>query len=133
MENVLSIPIILNQIFIFMDKENIKSLSLCNKKIYQSYCNQIKHLKINKYAEISNLIKLFNKYENINNLDLCECNNIKDFISISKLERLEILNVGYTNIYDISFLEKNKNIKELRLYFCKNIKDFISISKLERL
>ena len=33
------------------------------------------------------------------------CKNIKDFTGISKLERLVILNVGYTNI---SFFEKNK-------------------------
>ena len=133
MEKILTIPLILNQIVKFMDKENIKSLSLCNKKIYKLYCKQINQLKIGKDTEITKLIKLLNKYENVNNLDLNECYKIKDFILISKLERLEILNVGGTNISDISFLEKNKNIKELILSYCKNIKDFISISKLERL
>ena len=61
------------------------------------------------------------------------CLRIEDFIPISKLEKLEILDVRGTYISDISFLEKNKNIKELRLYYCKKIKDFTPISKLERL
>ena len=42
-ENALSISLILNQIFQFLDKDNIKSLSLCNKKIYQFYCNLVKN------------------------------------------------------------------------------------------
>ena len=57
--------------------------------------------------------------------------NIKNFTPISKFERLEKLDVSYTNISDISFLEKNKNIKELNLYYCKNIEDFAPISKLK--
>ena len=32
-ENALSVPLILNQIFKFLDKDSIKCLSLCNKKI----------------------------------------------------------------------------------------------------
>ena len=107
-ENALSIPLILNQICQFLNKDNIKFLSLCNKKIYLLYCNQIKKLKINKEAQISNLQILIDKYDNINNLDLSHCKNIKDFIPLSKLEKLEILNIGFTNISDISFLEKNK-------------------------
>jgi len=59
--------------------------------------------------------------------------NIKNFTPISKFERLEKLDVSYTNISDISFLEKNKNIKELYLYYCLNIKNFTPLSKLERL
>ena len=61
------------------------------------------------------------------------CINIKDFIPISKLERLEILDASQTNISNISFLEKNKNIKKLYLIHCKKIKEFTHISKLERL
>ena len=61
------------------------------------------------------------------------CKNNKDFTIISKLEKLENLDVSNTNISDISFLEKNKIIKELYLYDCKNIKDFTIISKLEKL
>ena len=34
------------------------------------------------------------------------CRNIKDFSFISKLEKLEKLILRYTNISDISFLEK---------------------------
>ena len=124
-ENVLSISLILNQIFRFLNKDNIKSLTLCNKKIYQIYCSQVKKLKIDKEADILNFKILINKYKNINSLDLSNCNKIKDFISIYKLERLEILNVSQTNISDISILEKIKNIKELYLETCKNIKDFI--------
>ena len=51
-------------------------------------------------------------------LNLFSCENIKDFTLISKFERLEILDVGYTDISDISFLEKNKNIKYLNLHGC---------------
>ena len=48
-------------------------------------------------------------------------------------ERLENLNINYTNISDISFLEKNKNIKILDLKNCRNIEDFTPLSKIERL
>jgi len=44
---------------------------------------------------------LIDKYDNINNLDLDNCKDIEDFTPISKLERLEILNISDTNISDI--------------------------------
>ena len=44
-KNVLSIPLILDQIFKFMEKDDIKCLSLCSKKIYNLYCIQIKKIK----------------------------------------------------------------------------------------
>ena len=56
--------------------------------------------------------------------------NIKDYSIISNLEKLENLNLRYTNISDISFLEKNKNIKELNLKGCDNIKDYSILSNL---
>ena len=111
----LSIPIIINQIFHFLNKDNIKFFSLCNKNIYLYYCKQIKKLKINKEAQLSNIQNLIDKYDNINILDLSHCKNIKDAIPISKLERLEVLSISDTYITDISFLEKNKNIRELNL------------------
>ena len=129
--NALSIELILNKIFQFLGKDKIKCLSLCNKKIYQIYCDQVKKLKINKEVENPNLKALIDKYDNINNLDLSYCKNIKDFTPISKFERLEYLDFNEINISDISFLEKNKNIKELNLYYCKNIEDFAPISKLK--
>ena len=116
--NALSIPLILNQIFQFLDIDKIKCLSLCNKKIYQIYCNQVKKLKIKEKFEKLKFQVLIDKYDNIKNLDLSSCENIKDFTPISKLERLETLNFSETNISDISFLEKNKNIKIL---FISNI------------
>ena len=129
--NALSNPIILNQIFQFLDKG--KCLSLCNKKIYQIYCEQVKKLKITslfnkkiyqnccsliknlkiKEEEIHNLQLLIDKYKN--DLDLSHCKNVKDFTPISKIDRLENLDISHTNISDISFLVKNKNIKELNL------------------
>ena len=64
-KNVLSIPLILDQIFKFMEKGDINCLSLCSKKIYQLYCNQIKKLKIKEDIETSNIINIkFDKYEN---------------------------------------------------------------------
>ena len=45
-KNVFAIPLLLDQIFQFMEKDDIKCLSLCSKKIYQLYCKQVKKLKI---------------------------------------------------------------------------------------
>ena len=43
-KNVFEIPLILNQIFQFMKNDEIKSLSLGGKKIYQLYCvNKLKN------------------------------------------------------------------------------------------
>ena len=55
LENILSRELILNLIYQFLNKDNIKLLSLCNKNIYLLYCKQIKKLKLNKEAQISNL------------------------------------------------------------------------------
>ena len=133
-KNVLSILLILEKIFQFMEKDDKICLSLCHKKIYQLYCNQIKRLKIKEDFEISNIsdIKL-DKYKNLIELNLEGCNNIKDYSFISNLEKLENLNLFWSNISDISFLEKNKIIKELNIGNCKNINDFLFISKLEKL
>ena len=154
--SVLSTPIILGQIFKFSDSKDIKNLSLCNKKIYLLYCDNVKSLKIYKEDNILNIIKLFKKYRNINDLDLSECNNLDIslnnnhlcFSKIKKLnlrenekiqnfnfkfnfENLEILNVSRTSISDISFLEK-LNIKELYLSNCF-VEDCTPISKLKSL
>ena len=94
-KKVLSIPLILDQIFKFMEKEDIKSLSLCCKKIYHLYCNQIKKLKIKENTETSNISNMnFDKYEYLFELDLNGCKNIKDYSFISHLEKLENLNLG---------------------------------------
>ena len=93
-EEAFSKDVILFQIFQFLNKDNIKIFSLCNKKINLFYCKQITKLKINKEAQILNIQKLINKYANINNLDLSHCENIKDFTPISKLKNLEILNIS---------------------------------------
>ena len=98
-KKALSVPLILNQIFQFLNKDEVKCLSLCNKKIYQLYCNQVKKLKINEEAKMPNLQVLIDKYENLNNLDLSYCKNIKDFTIISKLKRLENLIVTVKQIF----------------------------------
>ena len=65
-ENVLAIPIILDQIFKFLEKDDIKCLSLCSKKIYQLFCNQIKKLKKKEDVEISNISNIkFEEYKNL--------------------------------------------------------------------
>ena len=66
-------------------------------------------------------ISFLENNKNIKELNLWKCKNIKDFSIISKLNKLEKLDLSYTNISDISFLENNKNIKKLNLYGCKNI------------
>ena len=45
---------------------------------------------------------------------------IEDFTPISKLKKLEILEVSWTNFSDISLLEK-LNIKELNSFECYDI------------
>ena len=60
------------------------------------------------------------------------CFNIKDFLPISNLVKLEYLYVNNTKIYDISFLIKNKNIKYLDLS-STTIADFSPISNLNKL
>ena len=134
-KNVLSIPLILDQIYKFLTKDNIRSLSLCSKKLYQLYCNQIKTLKIKEVIEITKVSHInFDKYKNVIELDLRECKTIKDYSFISQLEKLENFNLCCnSNITDISFLEQNKNIKKLKIIKCKNIKDYSFISKLEKL
>ena len=52
-KNVFEIPLILKQIFQFMEKDDIKVFSLCNKKIYQLYCERIKKLKLKEDIEES--------------------------------------------------------------------------------
>ena len=44
--------------------------------------------------------------------------NIKDLTYISKIKKLEILDMHCTNITNISFLENNKNIKKLYIHNC---------------
>ena len=58
-----------------------------------------------------------------------KCKKIKEFTPISKLEKLEILDVSCI-FSNISFLEKNKNIEEINLNYCYNIKYRTIISKL---
>ena len=103
-KNVLSIPLILHIIFEFTEKDDIKCLSLCFKKIYQFYCNQIKKLKINKDIKESDISNIkFDKYEKLFELHLSGCKKIKDFSFISKLEKLEHLVLEETYISNISF------------------------------
>ena len=65
-KNVLEIPLILNQIFQFMETDDIKGLSLCNKKIHQFYCEQVKKLKIKEDIEESNISNIkFDKYKDL--------------------------------------------------------------------
>ena len=133
-EKIFAIPLIINQIFLFMNKNDAKSLSLCSKKIYLLYNNQIKEIKINEEIESTKMLNIIlDKYKNILKLDLSKCKNINDFSFISNLEKLENLNISNTKIFDISFIEKNRNIKELDLKGCKSIKDYSFISNLEKL
>ena len=88
-KNVLAVPIILDQIFKFIEKDDIKCLSLCSKKIYQLFCIQIKKLKIKEDIKTSNISNIkFDKYKKLIELDLSECKNIKDYSFISKIEKL---------------------------------------------
>ena len=59
-KNVLAIQIILDQIFKFIEKDEIKCLSLCSKKIYQLFCNQIKKLKKMLKYQMYQILSLIN-------------------------------------------------------------------------
>ena len=47
-QDVLCIPLILDLISQFIDIDDKKNLSFCNKKLYQLYCSQIRKIKIHK-------------------------------------------------------------------------------------
>ena len=105
--DALSIPLIINEISQFLDKEDIKCLYLCSKKTYQIHYNQIEKLAINEDIEPSNLSKInFDKYKNLLKLDLYHCLSIRDFSFISSLKQLVYLDISDTEISDISFLGK---------------------------
>ena len=109
-KKVLSIPIILNQILQFAEEDDIKSLKMCFKRIYKLFYEQVAKLKLNEDIEEINISNIrFNKYENIKKLDLEKCDNITNFLFISKLKQLEELNLSKTRISDTSFLEKDKS------------------------
>ena len=61
-KNVFEIKLILNQIFQFMEKDDIKVLSLGAKKIYRLYCEQVKKLKKKKILknQIYQILSLIN-------------------------------------------------------------------------
>ena len=118
---LLSISLIFDKVSQFIDEDDIKCLSSCSKKLRLSYCKQIKKIKI---CRRSNTPKDINKYANLIELNLEGCKTIKDFSFISKLEKLEDLNLNGSQLSDISFLEKNINIKILDLHKCKKSKIF---------
>ena len=83
---------------------------MCFKRIYKLFYEQVAKLKLNEDIEEINISNIrFNKYENIKKLDLEKCDNITNFLFISKLKQLEELNLSKTRISDTSFLEKDKS------------------------
>ena len=113
-EEIIFIPLILDQILQFINDNDKQNLFLCNKKFYQLYCNQITKIQI-YYKNInksnkSRIINVLNKYKNLEYLEINDCN-------------------------DITFLNENYNIKSLNLRGNKNsnliIKDFSPLYKLD--
>ena len=158
--DIIFIPLIFDQIIKFIDNTDKMNLSLCNKKAYKLYCNQITKLKFEKKAEKSEIINVLNKYKNIEYLEINDCDDIsfldencnikklnlleivkcnikiKDFTPITRLGKLEILHISnFTEINNISFHKYIKNLKELHLFLFseKIIKDTTPISYLEKL
>ena len=127
--NILSIPLILNQVFLFIGRDDIKSLSLCNKKLYQQYCKQIKKITLIQYSSYLSETKL-DKYENTIEFNVEKSINL---FQHSARWKDNWMKAKWRDIIDISFLKNNKNLKILNLYCCKNIKDFSLISFLEKL
>ena len=56
-----NVLLIFEQIFQFLNKDDINNLCICDKHIYQLYCNQIKKLKIYGKDYILNIPKLIIK------------------------------------------------------------------------
>ena len=108
--NILSIPLILNQVFLFMGRDDIKSLSLCNKKLYQQYCKQIKKITLIQYSSYISETK-FDKYENIKEFNVEKSINL---FQHSARWKDNWLKAKWRDIIDISFLKNNKNIKILK-------------------
>ena len=157
--NIIFIPLILDQIIQFLDDYDKKNLYLCNKKFYQLYCNQITDLIIFDKVNKSKVKKTLNKYKNVESLKIVDCNDIsfldencnikslnlrghfncalkiKDFSPLFRLNKLEILDIHFTDITNISFLKNIKNLNELHLYSIskKTIIDSTPISYLEKL
>ena len=157
--NIIFIPLIFVQIFQFLDDYDKKNLFLCNKKFYQLYCNQITELIIYDKVNKSKVKKTLNKYKNVESLKIVDCNDIsfldencnikslnlrghfncalkiKDFSPLFRLNKLEILDIHFTDITNISFLKNIKNLKELHLFSIskKTIIDSTPISYLEKL
>ena len=151
--DIIFIPLIMEQIFQFIDEYNKKNVYLCNKKFYQLYCNKIKKLKIFENVNKSRVKKTFNKYKNLEYLEIYDCNDIsfldencnikklklsgskhnlkiKNFTPLFKLDKLEILYIIFADISNISFLKNIKNLKELhlKLFSKKIIEDSSPIS-----
>ena len=85
-KNVFEIKLILNQIFQFMEKDDIKALSLCTKNTYELCCKQFKKLKIKEDIEESIISNIkFDNYKDLIVLNLQGCKNIKDYLYISNL------------------------------------------------
>ena len=73
-----------------------------------------------------------NLENNIKRLSLSYCYKVNNFLPISKLDKLESLNLTKTKVSDLSFLEANKKLRELNIDGCWDIKE-ITFPKLEPL
>ena len=135
---VLQVPLILDQIFQFLDKDSKTCFSLCSKAIYKLCCDRISKIEIKENIKdlgVFALNNIPNKYKNVKELLFKKCNDLNYYFSsfLSNFKNLEVLHIYKSNIVDFSFLEKNIKIKELKLIKCE-IKDvFSSLSKLENL
>ena len=66
---VLQVPLILDQIFQFLDKDDKTCLSLCSKATYKLCCEQISKIEIKgNIKDLSVLNNIPNKYKNVKEL-----------------------------------------------------------------
>ena len=116
------------------NNKNIKKLEFYKCPVKDSEFpkfEKLEILEINENEELSD-ISFLEKNKNIKRLRLSSCYKINNFLPISKLDKLESLNLSRTKVTDISFLEANKKLKELNIDGCWDIKE-ITFPKLELL
>jgi len=71
--------------------------------------------------------------ENLEELNLSGCKNIKDFSPLSNLKKLKVLDISETEISDLSPIAELTNLETLNLEGCKNIKDLSPLKHLKKL
>ncbi|QZY55450.1 leucine-rich repeat domain-containing protein [Crassaminicella profunda] len=112
------------------DIKNLKTLDLCNSKIENmegvSETKALERIYLSG-SEFDHSKKLI--HETLKRLDIGN-SNIKDISFISELKTLEYLDLSHNDIKDLTPLREMKNLKELNLECNPDLEDLSSIENL---